>query len=62
MRCSGAPTISIAPEPNARTVATNALSAIIFRDILKPLAGGLGPVGEVAIGAVADAIFTQPKT
>ncbi|HEY5349357.1 MAG TPA: hypothetical protein VIJ64_06485 [Candidatus Lustribacter sp.] len=62
MRCSRSPAISIAPEPDARTVATNALSAIVFREILKPLASGLGPVGEVAIDAVADSTFTRLKT
>jgi hypothetical protein len=46
----------------ARSAATNTLSAIVFREILKPLAAGLGPVGEVAIGSVADTIFVRPKS
>jgi hypothetical protein len=49
-------------ESTARIAATNTLSAVVFREILKPLAAGLGPVGEVAIGSVADTIFTRPKT
>jgi hypothetical protein len=61
MKCSGSPTTYIAVESGTRAAATNALSAIVFREILKPLAAGLGPVGEVAIGSVADAIFTRPK-
>jgi hypothetical protein len=46
---------------DARTAATNVLTAIVFREILKPLAAGLGPVGEVAIGSVADVIFARRK-
>jgi hypothetical protein len=45
-----------------RAAAQNALNAILFRDILKPLADGLGPVGDVVVGRVADAIFARPTT
>jgi hypothetical protein len=34
-------------------------AAILFREILKPLAQGLGPVGEIALGAVADDLFVR---
>jgi hypothetical protein len=34
-------------------------AAILFREILKPLANGLGPVGEIALGAVADELFVR---
>jgi len=34
------------------------MNAVLFREILKPLAAGLGPVGEIALGSVADAVFT----
>jgi len=47
---------------DARTAVTSALSALVFREILKPLAAGLGPVGEVATASVADALFARPKT
>jgi hypothetical protein len=40
---------------SARDVA----SAVLFREILKPLAQGLGPVGEIALGAVADSLFVK---
>jgi len=36
-------------------------SALLFREILKPLAQGLGPVGEIALGAVADELFTAKR-
>lgn len=29
----------------------------MFREILKPLAQGLGPIGEIAAGNVADTLF-----
>jgi len=35
------------------------MSAVLFREILKPLAQGLGPVGEIALGGVADALFVR---
>jgi hypothetical protein len=56
-----APLTRSAQEAATRSAATDALEAIVFREILKPLAAGLGPVGEVAVGSVADAIFTRPK-
>jgi hypothetical protein len=37
------------------------MSAVLFREILKPLAAGLGPVGEIALGAVADELFARPE-
>lgn len=55
------PTIRSTAESGARAAATNVLSAILFREILKPLAAGLGPMGEVAIGSVTDTIFARPK-
>jgi hypothetical protein len=61
MRCSAA-TPSCASGTHSPPVAIAAVEAIIFREILKPLAAGLGPVGEVAIGSVADALFAKPKT
>ena len=35
------------------------VSAVLFREILKPLAQGLGPVGEIALGSVADELFVR---
>jgi hypothetical protein len=61
MECSGSSPTCIATAADTRATATNTLEAIVFREILKPLAAGLGPVGEVAIGSVADTIFARPK-
>jgi hypothetical protein len=47
-------------DPAARAAAQNTLDAIVFREILKPLAEGLGPVGDVVVGRVADAVFVRP--
>lgn len=60
MRCSASPTISIAAERDERAGAQNVVNAILFREILKPLAQGLGPVGETALSSVADALFVKP--
>ena len=57
MRCCGSPTTSTAAEPPAS--ARDLASAVLFREILKPLAQGLGPVGEIALGAVADSLFVK---
>jgi hypothetical protein len=61
LKCSVAPTTSTAADAGARDAATNALQAILFREILKPLAAGLGPAGDVAVGSVADSLFARPK-
>ena len=63
MRCSASPTTSTAAErlaPDERASAQNVVNAILFREILKPLAQGLGPVGETALSSVADALFVKP--
>jgi len=36
-------------------------AAVLFREILKPLADGLGPVGEIALGTVADQLFLRSR-
>jgi hypothetical protein len=36
------------------------LSAIVFRDVLKPLAAGLGPAGDVVLDRVVDGLFVKP--
>jgi hypothetical protein len=56
------PRTPTAVDPAVRAAAQNTLNAIVFRDILKPLADGLGPAGDVVVGRVADAIFTRPAT
>lgn len=55
MKCSASPTTCTAAE-DARAAATHAVQAILFREILKPLAANLGPLAEVALGPVADRI------
>jgi hypothetical protein len=60
MRCCGSPTISIAAEPRP-VRAQDVLDAMLFREILKPLARGLGPLAEIALGAVADELFVRRR-
>ena len=63
MRCCASPTTSTAADPrgDAGTNATarDVMSAVLFREILKPLAQGLGPVAEIALGRVADDLFVR---
>lgn len=59
MKCCASPTTSIAAEPDERATAQSVVNAILFREILKPLANGLGPVGEVALSSVADRLFVK---
>ena len=63
MRCCESPTTSIAADVLARerTDARDVTSAILFREILKPLAAGLGPVAEIALGEVADDLFVRKR-
>jgi hypothetical protein len=41
---------------------TSVLSAIVFREILKPLTAALGPVGDALSDRVADTVLARPKT
>jgi hypothetical protein len=50
-----------AAQPDTSKLAANAIEAVVFREILKPLAESLGPVGETALDAVADSFFVRPK-
>jgi hypothetical protein len=35
------------------------MNAVLFREILKPLVQGLGPVAEIALGSVGDDVFVR---
>jgi hypothetical protein len=62
MSSSVSPTTSIAADSREeqQRSARDVMGALLFREILKPLAAGLGPVGEVALGTVADELFVRP--
>jgi hypothetical protein len=65
MRCCASPTTSIAAEPGVTLslskgdTARDVMNAVLFREILKPLVQGLGPVAEIALGSVADDLFVR---
>jgi len=62
MRCCASPTTSTAADPAAtpaRDTARDVMNAILFREILKPLVQGLGPVAEIALGSVTDDLFVR---
>jgi hypothetical protein len=68
MRCCASPTTSTAADPRAedrralaQADARAVMGAVLFREILKPLAQGLGPVGEIALGAVADELYVRRR-
>jgi hypothetical protein len=61
MKCDVLPASCAATDSDARDAAVRAVEAVVFREVLKPLAAGLGPVGEVAVGSVADKLFSRPK-
>jgi hypothetical protein len=44
-------------EPQPQQIA----AAALFREVLKLLAEGLGPVGEIALGIVADDLFVRGR-
>ena len=49
---------SVSRGPDERTrIVTATVRAVLFREILKPLAAQSGPVGETAVDAVADSLF-----
>ena len=52
MRCSASPTTSTAAD--ARDVALRTVEALVFREVLRPLVAGLGPVAEIAAGPLAE--------
>ena len=55
------PAISRPTDDVVRTSAANgALSAILFREILTPLAAALGPAGDVVLDRSIDGLFVRP--
>lgn len=54
MRCNGSQTTSSAASDAARDATLQTASAVLFREILRPLAAGLGPIGDVAIEPLAE--------
>lgn len=66
MRCCVSPTTSTAADARVddvrtdeRRAAREVVNAVLFREILKPLAQGLGSVGETALGTVVDRLFVR---
>ena len=65
MRCCASPTTSTAADPGVTQslskgdTARDVMNAILFREILKPLVQGLGPVAEIALGSVTDDVFVR---
>ncbi len=53
-------TLSLSKGASASGLTAQSLAAaLVFREVLKPLAQGLGPVGELAVDGVVDALFLR---
>jgi hypothetical protein len=57
MTTSVSPSVSATTDDARAQIVAATVNAVLFREILKPLAAGLGPVGETAVDAVADRVF-----
>jgi hypothetical protein len=62
MKCSALPTPSTEMNvPGRARLAAGALQAVLFSEILKPLAAGLGPAGDVAVESVVQHLFVPAQ-
>jgi hypothetical protein len=61
MRCNGSPTTCTAPEPPRPPLAVAMLEGLIFAEVLKPLAAGLGSFAEIALTSVAQDVFAPKR-
>jgi len=59
MERSVAPLTSSDANVERTRVARATVGAVLFREILAPLAAGLGPVAETALDRVADDLFVK---
>ena len=68
MKCCGSLTTSTAPNrvhapENAntaeRSLVAERVNAMLFAQVLKPLAKALGPFGDLAVESVAEATFVR---
>jgi ABC-type enterobactin transport system permease subunit len=63
MKCCASPITFIAVNaPSPARAAESTLQAVLFSAILKPLAKGLGPVGDVAVDSVVQHLFVPART
>jgi hypothetical protein len=62
MQCDTTSCTNAAVSDERTRLVSSTVSAVLFREILKPLAAGLGPVAEVAIDGVADRLFVKPAS
>jgi hypothetical protein len=58
MKCCGSPTTSTGADA-ATAVVRDTLQAVLFAEIMKPLAANLGPIGDLAISSVAQSVFVR---
>ena len=61
MRCSASQTISTAVKPDERSVVRDQVNALLFAQVLKPLAASLGPLGDLTTDAVVQKLFVRSE-
>jgi len=65
MKCCGSQIISTAAngpvQSDEQRRIEASMQAVVFAEILKPLAASLGPFGELATGAIAQSVFVRPN-
>ncbi len=59
MKCCALPTISTAASANDRALVAGQMNALLFAQVLKPLAKALGPFGDAAVESVAETMFVR---
>ena len=61
MKCCESPTTSIAVNADERAIVQERVNALLFAQVLKPLAASLGPFGDCAIEAVVEKMFVRER-
>ena len=61
MKCCGSPTTFIAVNADERAIVQERVNALLFAQVLKPLAASLGPFGDCAIEAVVEKMFVRER-
>jgi len=56
MKCCASPTISTAAD-RVVPVVSQTVEALVFGEVLKPLAAALGPMGDQLVEIVAERVF-----
>jgi len=59
MKCCASPTTSTGADPLPPAV-VQAVEALLFSEVLRPIAAALGPLGDQFTALVAERVFVRP--